>query len=106
MALPEIPRVHDQSDAVHRGRHHAMLLEPMDDQLLASPTPEEETNLLGKPQEVEVAAACPPRHEEQAPEPKNVAKQMEAATETQGIWWCLPLPGFQSPLPEQDVPLI
>ena len=61
------------------------LLEPEDDQQLASPTPEEETVLLGEPQEAEPAAAHHPRYEEWAPRPKNEAKQKEAVTEPQGM---------------------
>ena len=63
----------------------AMLLEPVDDQPLAFPTLEEETTLLGKPLEAQAAAACPPRHEGWASEPKNATKQREAVTEPQSM---------------------
>ena len=84
----------------------AMLLEPVDDWQLVSPTPEVETTLLCEPQEAEAEATCPPWHEEWAPEPENAAKQMEMVTEPQGMQVCLPPPGFKSPPPEQDIPLI
>ena len=85
---------------------NAMLLEPVDNWQLASPTLEEETALLGEPKEAQATAACPPWHEEQAPKPKNVAKLREAVIEPWGTEVCLPPPGFESPLPEPDVPLI
>ena len=75
--------MHDQSDAVHGERHlDVMLLVPVDDWLLGSQIPEEETMLLSEPQVAE--AAHPPRHEEWAPKPNNAAKQMGAVTEPQG----------------------
>ena len=60
------------------------LLEPSDDLQIASPTPEEEAALLGEPQEAQATATCHPRHEEWASEPKDAAKQMETAAESQG----------------------
>ena len=62
----------------------AMLLEPVDDQQVVSPTPEEETALLAEPQEAQAATTHPPRHEGWAPKPMNAAKLMEEATEPHG----------------------
>ena len=61
------------------------LLEPTDDLPIASPTPEEEASLLGEPQEAQATATCPSRHKEWAPKPKDAAKLMETATESQGM---------------------
>ena len=84
----------------------AMLLEPVDDQQLTSQTQKEETMLLSEPQEAEAAATHPLRCEEWAPEPEKAAKQKEAVTEPQGALVHLPLPGFESLPPEQDILLI
>ena len=80
------------------------LLEPVDDLLLATLTPEEEATLLCESQEAQATATCSPRNKEWAPESKSTAKLGEAATELQGMQVCPPPPGFESlPL---DVPLI
>ena len=51
-----------------------LLLEPTDDLPIVSPTPEEEATLLDESQEAQVSTTSPLMHEEQAPEPKNVAR--------------------------------
>ena len=61
------------------------LLEPTNDLSIVSLTPEEKAVLLGESQEAQVIMACPPRHKEWDPEPKNTAKLMETATESQGM---------------------
>ena len=82
------------------------LLEAEDNQQLVSPTPEEETTLLGELQEAEAAAACPPRQKEWAPEPKKAAKLREVVTEPQGMQVCLLPQGFESLPPLEDIPQI
>ena len=62
-----------------------LLLESIDSSPIASLTPEEEAALLGEPQESQMTTACPPRHEEWAPEPKDIAKLRETAAESQGM---------------------
>ena len=52
------------------------LLEPVDDLPIVSLTPKAVAMLLGEPQEAQVTAACPPRHEEWAAIPKDAAKLM------------------------------
>ena len=90
------------------------LLEPTDDLPIASQTSQEDAALPGEPQETQATAACPPRHIEWAPEPKDVAKPVETATQSQGMQvHPLPPPGSgplppasEPPLTEEDDPLI
>ena len=63
----------------------AMLLEPVDDWQLAFPNLEEDTMLLGKPQEAQAVATWPAICKVWAPKPKNAAKLMQAAMEPQDM---------------------
>ena len=83
------------------------LLEPTNNLLIASPTPEEEAALLGEPQEAQVTPACPARHKEWDPKPKYASKLMETAAESQGIQvHLMPPPGFGPQLPGLEPLLI
>ena len=83
-----------------------LLLEPTDDLPIVSPTLEEEAAFISEPPEAQATATCPLRCVEWAPKPESVARMGEAVTESQGMWKCPPLPGFDLLPPEHDVPLI